>query len=135
MPCVSQSLYHFGIICIPPRGCYVNVHIFSASFLPFNPSQACGEFGSVCSMVCDALTTLSVTRTVFRTRAIYVIMWTGHGYSNLKISKKRSNQSHKRSRTRRLVIARLLSEVKSGSGGRHLVMRSPLRSTSPIWNA
>ena len=24
--CVSQSLYHSGIICIPPRRCYVDVH-------------------------------------------------------------------------------------------------------------
>lgn len=33
----------------------------------------------MCFVVSYTLTTLSVTRTVFRTRAIYVIMWTGHG--------------------------------------------------------
>ena len=56
--------------------------LFSVSLLPLYPTQAGGEFGSVCSMVCDALTTLSVTRTVFRTRAINIIMWTGHGEQN-----------------------------------------------------
>ena len=47
--------------------------------MPFNPSQAGGEFGSMCFMVGNAGTTETVTRTVFRARAIYVIMWTGHG--------------------------------------------------------
>ena len=32
----------------------------------------------MCFVVSYTLTTLSVPRTVFRTRAIYVIMWTGH---------------------------------------------------------
>ena len=45
---------------------------------PFNPSQAGGEFGSVCFMMCYASTTETVTRTVFRARAIDMIMWTGH---------------------------------------------------------
>lgn len=49
-------------------------------FLPFNPSQACREFGAVCFMMRYALATLSVSRTsFFRARAFYVIMWTGHG--------------------------------------------------------
>ena len=48
-------------------------------FLPVYSPEAGGEFGSVCFVVCDAGTTETVTRTVFRTSAIYVIMWTGHG--------------------------------------------------------
>ena len=49
-------------------------------FFPFNSPQAGGEFGSMCFVVSYAGTTETVTRAVFRTRAIYVIMWTGHGY-------------------------------------------------------
>ena len=48
-------------------------------FLPFNPSQARWKFGAVFLMMCNTLTTLSVTRTAFfRARAIDVIVWTGH---------------------------------------------------------
>ena len=47
--------------------------------LPLYPTQAGGEFCSVCFVVSYAGTTMSMTGTVFRTRAIYVIMWTGHG--------------------------------------------------------
>ena len=46
--------------------------------LPIYSTQAGGEFGAVFFMMCHALAALSVTGTVFRTRAIYVIMWTGH---------------------------------------------------------
>ena len=42
---------------------------------PFNSPQACGEFGSCGFVVSDASTTMSVTRTVFRTRTLYVIIW------------------------------------------------------------
>ena len=53
--------------------------LFRVSLLPIYSTQAGGEFGSVCFVVIDALTTLSVTRTsLFCTGAIYVIMWTGH---------------------------------------------------------
>ena len=49
-------------------------------FLPFNPSQAGGEFGTVRFVMCYTLATLSVSRTSFlRARTFYVIMWTGHG--------------------------------------------------------
>lgn len=49
-------------------------------FHPLNPSQARREFGSVLSMMLHTLAALSVTRTAFfRARAIYVIIWTGHG--------------------------------------------------------
>lgn len=49
-------------------------------FHPFNPSQARREFGAVRFMVCYTLATLSVSRASFlRARAIYMIMWTGHG--------------------------------------------------------
>ena len=48
-------------------------------FLPIYSTQAGGGFGSVCFVVCDALTTLSVPRTAFFcTGTIYVIMWTRH---------------------------------------------------------
>ena len=54
-------------------------------FLPFNPSQARREFGAVFFMMCYTLATLSVPRTSFlRARAIYMIIWTGHGYFNIK---------------------------------------------------
>ena len=52
--------------------------LYSVSLLPIYSTQAGGEFGSVCFVVSDASTTETVTRTVFRARAIYVIMWTGH---------------------------------------------------------
>ncbi len=43
-------------------------------------SEAGGEFGSGGFMMCDAGTTETVTRTsLFRTKAIYIIIWTGHG--------------------------------------------------------
>ena len=48
-------------------------------FLPIYSSEAGGEFGAVCFVVSYTLTTLSVSRTsLFRARAIYVIMRTGH---------------------------------------------------------
>ena len=47
--------------------------------LPVYATEADGEFMTVCSVMCDALTTTSVPRAILRTRAIYVIMWTGHG--------------------------------------------------------
>ena len=52
--------------------------LFSVSFLPVYSPEASGEFGSGGFVVRYAGTTETVTRTVFRTRAIYVIMWTGH---------------------------------------------------------
>ena len=53
--------------------------------LPFNASQACREFGSVRFVMRDALAALSVARTILLcARAIYVIMWTGHGVGYLR---------------------------------------------------
>ena len=48
-------------------------------FLPFYPPQASRKFGSGGFMMCHALAAMPVPRAVFRTRAIYVIMRTGHG--------------------------------------------------------
>ncbi len=54
--------------------------LYSVSFLPIYTTQAGGEFGSVCFVVSNALTALSVSGTsLFRARAIDIIMWTGHG--------------------------------------------------------
>jgi len=50
-------------------------------FLPIYTTQAGGEFGSMCFMMRDTLAALSVSGTsLFRARAINIIMWTGHGY-------------------------------------------------------
>lgn len=60
---------------------FVLIYIFyfrQVVLLPLNASQARREFGSGGFMMCDARATKSVPRTVFRTRAIYVIIWTGH---------------------------------------------------------
>ena len=54
-------------------------------FLPVNASQACRQLTPCGFVVSYTLTTLSVTRTVFGTRAIYVIMWTGHGVTFLML--------------------------------------------------
>ena len=56
--------------------------------MPFNPSQAGREFGSMCFVVSYTLTADAVTGTAFfRVRAIYVIMWTGHGgYGLVRLS-------------------------------------------------
>lgn len=47
--------------------------------LPLYPTQAGGEFGSMCFVMCYAGATDTVTLTVFRTRTLNIIMWTGHG--------------------------------------------------------
>ena len=54
-------------------------------FLPVYASQAGGEFGSCGFVMSDASTTMPVPRTVFQTRAWYVIMWTGHGVTFLML--------------------------------------------------
>lgn len=60
-----------------------NIDAYNVCLLifPFNSPQAGGEFGSVCFMMCYTGTAETVTRAVFRTRAIYGIMWTRHGIS------------------------------------------------------
>lgn len=51
-------------------------------FLPIYITQAGGEFGSMCFMMRDTLAALSVSGTsLFRTRAIDIIMWTGHVFN------------------------------------------------------
>ena len=77
-----EGLYKKGIV---GKGCIKTDNncdrvIFLALILPIYAAETGGEFGSMCFVVCYAGTTLSMTRTVFRTRAIYVIMRTGHGY-------------------------------------------------------
>ena len=48
-------------------------------FLPFNPSQARREFGSMCFVMCYALATHSVSRASFlRAWALNIVMWAGH---------------------------------------------------------
>ena len=46
--------------------------------LPIYSAEARREFDSMCFMMCYASTTETVTRTVFRTRTLNIIMWTGH---------------------------------------------------------
>ena len=49
--------------------------------LPVYATQAGREFRSCFLVVCYALAALAVTRAIlFGAWAIYVIMWTGHGY-------------------------------------------------------
>lgn len=51
-------------------------------FLPIYTTQAGGEFGSMCFMMRDTLAALSVSGTsLFRTRAIDIIMWTWHVFN------------------------------------------------------
>ena len=52
------------------------------SLFPIYSTEAGGEFGPVFFMMRNTRTTMPVTRTVFRTRAIYVIMWTEHDEQN-----------------------------------------------------
>jgi len=61
------------------------------SLLPIYSTQAGGEFGSCGFVVGDTGATMSVTRTVFRTWAIYVIMWTRHGDYSLVLFCPESN--------------------------------------------
>ena len=50
--------------------------------LPIYSTQAGGEFGSVCFVVCYAGTTETMAGTIFCVRTIDVIIWTGHGEQN-----------------------------------------------------
>ena len=54
-------------------------HIFDFLLLPVYATEADGEFGSVCSVMRNTLTAFAVTRTVFRTRTLNIVMWTRHG--------------------------------------------------------
>ena len=48
-------------------------------FLPVNASQACRQLTSCGFMMCHTLAAMPVPRAILCTRAIYVIMRTGHG--------------------------------------------------------
>lgn len=51
-------------------------------FLPIYTTQAGGEFGSMCFMMRDTLAALSMSGTsLFRARAINIIMWTGQVFN------------------------------------------------------
>ena len=46
---------------------------------PVDAAEAGGKFGAVCFMMRYTLATLPVSRTIFGTRTVDVIMWTGQG--------------------------------------------------------
>ena len=63
--------------------------------LPLNSSEAGGQLLAGDFMMRNALTALSMTRTVFRTRAIYVVMWAGHRLFEVEFCSVGSEDIHK----------------------------------------
>ena len=74
---LGQQMQNF--VCYCKRRCVHGCLFIKLLFLPIYAAEAGREFGSGGFVVSYTGPTETVPRTVFRTRAIYVIMWTGHG--------------------------------------------------------